>query len=60
MNRLKSGFFEKIDFFIFFKIQPISTFFANLAKKSKNRPKILVPVKILHYKTHTIVRYSKN
>jgi hypothetical protein len=60
MNRLKSRFFENIDFFIFLYKLPITIFFTNLAKNSKNRPKILVPVKNLDYNTHTIVRYSKN
>jgi hypothetical protein len=31
----------------------------NLAKNSKKRPKILAPVKILHYNLHSIERYSK-
>jgi hypothetical protein len=31
-----------------------------LAKNSKNRPKILARVKILHYNLHSIERYSKN
>jgi hypothetical protein len=33
MNRLKSRFFEKIDFFIFLKILPITIIFANPLKK---------------------------
>jgi hypothetical protein len=60
MNGLKSRFFENIDFFIFLKKLPITMFFAILAKISKKRPKILAPVKILHYNSHFIVRYSKN
>jgi len=40
MNGLKSRFFEKIDFFIFLKKLPKTIYFANLAKNSKNRPKI--------------------
>jgi hypothetical protein len=60
MNGLKSRFFEKIDFFIFLKKLPKTIYFANLAKNSKNRPKILVCVKISHYNFHPIERYSKN
>ena len=60
MNGLKSRFFEKIDFFIFLKKLPKTIYFANLAKNSKNRPKILARVTILHYNLHSIERYSKN
>ena len=60
MNGLKNRFFDKKDFFIFLKKLPKKIYFANLAKNSKNRPKILVRVKILHYNLHLIERYSKN
>jgi len=53
MNGLKNRFFDKKDFIIFLKkLRPKTIYFANLAKNSKNRPKILVRVKILHYNLH--------
>jgi hypothetical protein len=62
MIRLKSRFFEKNVFFYFFQKTTNNDFFTNLTKNSKNRPKILTKntVKILHYKTRSFLRYSKN
>jgi hypothetical protein len=60
MNRLKSQFFEKIDFFNFLKKLPITIFFAIPAENSKKRSKILAHVKVLHYNSNSIVKYSKN